>query len=129
MLTNLPAFSSFSVKDLVLAKRFYKEVLGLDVEERPEGLSLKWPNMMQVFIYPSPTNNPAEFTVLNFIVGDIESELDELHKKGVGFEQYSTEYIKTDAKGISRNESGMGPRAMAWFKDPSGNILALLQEK
>jgi catechol 2,3-dioxygenase-like lactoylglutathione lyase family enzyme len=125
MLTDSIAFSSFSVKDLVLAKRFYSEILGLEVGTRPEGLEIKWPNRTQIFVYPSTTNKPADYTILNFIVGDIESVVDDLHKKGVQFEQYDMPYMKTNERGVAEQ----GGRKMAWFKDPSGNILSLLQEK
>jgi predicted enzyme related to lactoylglutathione lyase len=128
MLKNVQAFSGFSVPDLARAKEFYGEVLGLAVEERPEGLELTFKSGMHVFVYHSLVNKPADFTILNFIVGDIEAEVDELNKKGVMMEQYDMKEIKTDRKGIVYNESGVGPRAMAWFKDPAGNIIGLIQE-
>ena len=115
-------FSSFSVDDLQKAREFYAQTLGLDVSESPEGLELHFGDNANVFIYPKPNHSPATFTVLNFLVNDIESAVDELRKTGVRFEKYEGE-IKTDEKGIHRNE---GP-SIAWFKDPAGNILSVLE--
>ncbi|HKP38328.1 MAG TPA: VOC family protein [Pyrinomonadaceae bacterium] len=114
-------FASFSVDDLQKAKAFYAEKLGLEVKESPHGLELH-PGKTDVFIYGKPNHEPATFTVLNFLVNDIEATVDELKKKGVEFEQYEGE-IKTDAKGIHRN----GGPTIAWFKDPAGNILSVLE--
>jgi catechol 2,3-dioxygenase-like lactoylglutathione lyase family enzyme len=115
------AFSSFSVNDLPKAKEFYSQKLGLKVSESPEGLELH-PGNLDVFIYPKPNHSPATFTVLNFLVDDIEIAVDDLTKAGVRFEEYDGE-IKTDKKGIHRN----GGPSIAWFKDPAGNILSVLQ--
>lgn len=129
MFKDAKAFSGFSVPDLTVAKKFYGETLGLDVRDTPEGgLELRLV-AARVFIYISETNKPAEFTILNFVIADIEKAVDELIEKGVKFEQYDLPYIKTDAKGISRGDGTMGPRAIAWFKDPAGNILSVLQEE
>jgi len=119
MFKSQQSFSSFSVNDLEKAKAFYGNTLGLKVRESPEGLEL---NGGSVFIYPKPNHTPASFTVLNFVVKDIEGAVDELSKAGVRFEKYEGE-IKTDAKGIHHNE---GP-TIAWFKDPAGNILSVLE--
>ncbi len=124
MLKNVRAYSSFSVPDLEKAKEFYGETLGLEINERPEGLDLKIKDGQSVFIYFSPTNKPADFTVLNFVVDDVEAEVDELLEKGVVMEQYDMEGLKTDEKGIVRDRG----HVMAWFKDPTGNILALSQK-
>jgi len=115
------AFSSFSVDDLPKAKEFYARTLGLKVSESPEGLELH-PGDADIFIYPKPNHKPATFTVLNFLVDDIETAVDELKKTGVRFEKYEGE-MKTDGKGIHRN----GGPTIAWFKDPAGNILSVLQ--
>src|SRR5262249_50195135 len=117
------AFSSFSVNDLQAAKRFYGQTLGLKMSESAEGLELH-SGKANVFVYPKPNHKPATFTVLNFQVDDIDAAVDELTKKGVTFERYEGE-IKTDRKGIHHNG---GPK-IAWFKDPAGNILAVLQPK
>ena len=115
------AFASFSVNDLHKASEFYTQTLGLDVSESPEGLDVHM-GSERVFIYPKPNHTPASFTVLNFIVDDIETAVDELGKQGVRFEKYEG-HIKTDEKGIHRN----GGPTIAWFKDPAGNILSVLQ--
>lgn len=123
MLETKNAFSSFSVDDLEQAKRFYGKTLGVKVSESPEGLEMH-PGKTSVFVYPKPNHKPATFTVLNFLVDDIEAAVDELKQKGVSFEHYDGA-IKTDEKGIHRER---GP-AIAWFKDPAGNILSVVQEK
>jgi catechol 2,3-dioxygenase-like lactoylglutathione lyase family enzyme len=119
------AFSSFSVSDIEAAKAFYTDVLGVEAREEYGGLSLH-PAGTNVMVYPKGAEHqPATFTVLNFQVDDIDAAVDQLTAKGVIFEQYNNEYIKTDAKGIARTD-GKGPN-MAWFKDPSGNIMACMQ--
>ena len=123
MLETNKAFSSFSVNDLQKAKEFYGRTLGLEVSESAEGLKVHPGGNLDVFIYPKPNHTPATFTVLNFLVDDIESAVDELKKTGVRFEKYEGE-IKTDEKGIHRN----GGPSIAWFKDPAGNILSVLEK-
>ncbi len=123
MLQNSPAFSGFSVKDIAKAKTFYKDTLGLDVKEQPEGLELHFSTGAHVFIYPKPNHEPATYTVLNFPVDNIDETVDELISKGVTFEQYDTEWMKTDEKGIAR-----GKPVIAWFKDPDGNFLSIIQK-
>jgi catechol 2,3-dioxygenase-like lactoylglutathione lyase family enzyme len=115
------AFASFSVNDIPKARDFYTQKLGLDVSETPEGLDLKV-GAERVFIYSKPNHSAASFTVFNFIVDDIDIAVDELTNVGVRFEQYEGE-IKTDDKGIHRN----GGPTIAWFKDPAGNILSVLE--
>jgi predicted enzyme related to lactoylglutathione lyase len=122
MLQSQNAFSSFSVNDLQKAKAFYGQTLGLKVKESEMGLEIR-PGETDVFIYPKPNHTAASFTVLNFVVDDIEKAVDELKKNGVKFEQYEGE-IKTDKKGIHRDR---GP-SIAWFKDPAGNILSVLEK-
>ena len=122
MLETRKAFSSFSVNDLQKAKEFYGQTLGLKVSESPEGLELH-PGQTNVFIYPKPNHTPATFTVLNFQVDDVEAAVNELGKRGVHFEKYEGE-IETDEKGIHRN----GGPSIAWFKDPAGNILSVLEK-
>ena len=122
MFKDTKAFSSFSANDLDQAKAFYGKKLGLEVSQTPEGLDVRLAGGGQVFIYPKPNHEPASFTVLNFIVEDIDQAVDRLTSLGVRFEQYEGE-IKTDEKGIHRNA---GPK-IAWFKDPAGNILSVLE--
>jgi predicted enzyme related to lactoylglutathione lyase len=116
------AFSGFSVNDLAKAKHFYAETLGLRVDEIAAGLSLHLPGGATVFAYPKDNHEPATFTILNFAVDDVDAAVDELVRRGVQFERYSG--IPADEKGIVR---GGGP-TIAWFKDPAGNILAVLQQ-
>ena len=118
------AFPSFSTKDLKKAKEFYGQTLGLKVSESAEGLELQLADGLHVFIYPKPNHTPASFTVLNFKVDDIDETLDELKSQGITPEKYNQPDLKTDAKGIM---SGDGMR-VAWFKDPSGNILSVIEE-
>src|SRR5829696_5911520 len=120
------SFSSFSVNDLQRAKEFYSQTLGLDVSETPEGLELHTGNNT-VFLYPKPNHTPASFTVLNFHVDDIDAAVDEFNGLGVTFEHYELPDIKTDERGIARGPEG--PAAIAWFKDPAGNILSVLQDR
>lgn len=117
------SFSSFSVNDLQKAKQFYSQTLGLDISESPEGLELHTGDNT-VFLYPKPNHTPASFTVLNFKVNDIEEAVDELNALGVSLEHYNLPDLKTDEHGICR---GPGPQ-IAWFKDPAGNILSVVQE-
>lgn len=123
MLAKARAFSSFSVKDLKAAKDFYGRTLGLEVAETPRGLELHPAGGARIFVYPKKDHAPATFTILNFPVDDIEEAVAELGKRGVRFEIYEKGEIKTDAKGIAR---GHGMK-MAWFKDPSGNFLSLIE--
>ncbi len=117
------SFSSFSVDDIDKAKAFYADTLGVEVHTIPEGLDLKLPGN-SVFVYPKPNHEAATFTVLNLVVDDIAAAVSKLTGKGITFEQYDMEYMKTDERGIA----DQGPRKMAWFKDPAGNFLSLIQE-
>jgi catechol 2,3-dioxygenase-like lactoylglutathione lyase family enzyme len=125
MLKNTKAFSTFSVDDLPRAKEFYGGTLGLDVSESAEGLALNLASGGKVFIYPKPNHAPASFTVLNFPVDDIEQAVNQLGNLGVSFERYEGA-IQTDDKGIHRGDKGP---TIAWFKDPAGNILSVLEDK
>ena len=120
------AFSGFSVLDAAKTKDFYADILGLDVEEIPGmGMHLLLPGGAKVFVYPKPDHKPATFTVLNFEVADIDAAVGALSEKGVQFERY--EGAHQDEKGIARGKvANMGPD-IAWFLDPSGNVLAVLQ--
>jgi predicted enzyme related to lactoylglutathione lyase len=125
MFKETKAFSGFSVDDLAKAKAFYAQTLGLEVEESPAGLILKIAGGNGTLIYPKDNHVPANFTILNFPVDDIDQAVDELTKRGVTFEQYDQ---LTDEHGIARGiAAGQGPD-IAWFKDPAGNILSVLQE-
>jgi len=124
MFKEAESFSSFSVNDLQKAKEFYSQTLGLEVKEAPEGLELHT-GSNTVFLYPKPNHTPASFTVLNFSVDDIEAAVDELNGLGVTLEHYDLPDIKTNESGIARGPHG--PAAIAWFKDPAGNVLSVLQ--
>jgi catechol 2,3-dioxygenase-like lactoylglutathione lyase family enzyme len=122
MFRNAKAFSGFSVNDLDKAKAFYGDVLGVDVEESGPGLELHLGGGTNVLVYPKENHEPATFTILNFPVDDIDQAVEGLTAKGVTFEQYPE--FGTDAKGVARGE---GPN-IAWFKDPAGNILSVIEE-
>jgi catechol 2,3-dioxygenase-like lactoylglutathione lyase family enzyme len=126
MFKDVKVFFSVSVNDLSAAKSFYSDVLGLNVEEMPEGLSVQLAGGGALFFYPKPNHEPATFTVLNFPVDDVDQAVAELKKRGVQFEHYDLPDIKTDDQGIARGD-GKGP-TIAWFKDPAGNILSVLHE-
>jgi catechol 2,3-dioxygenase-like lactoylglutathione lyase family enzyme len=119
---NGPFFASFATNDIPKTRAFYADTLGVKVRQEQDMLWLESPDGQGVLIYPKPTHNPAEHTVLNFKVEDIDATVDALAAKGVKFEQYTGE-IQTDAKGISR-----GNPQVAWFRDPAGNILSVLTE-
>lgn len=124
--THTRAFSGFSVNDMEKARNFYGEVLGLKLTEELEGsMAIHISGSSQpIFVYPKKDHQPATFTILNFPVVDVESVVDQLAMRGIKFEQYEGE-LKTDAKGIFRG----GPMLMAWFKDPAGNILSVVEEE
>ena len=120
MIDGTRAFSGFSVDDIPAAKAFYAEVLGLTVTEQNGMLNLQIGADKHVLVYPKTNHEPATFTVLNFPVGDIEATVDDLRTAGVQFEMYPN----VDDKGIFRGE---GP-LIAWFTDPAGNIMSVLEE-
>jgi catechol 2,3-dioxygenase-like lactoylglutathione lyase family enzyme len=122
MFKDANAFSGFSVDDLGRAKQFYGETLGLNVSENPAGLELQLGGGATVFVYPKPNHEPATFTVLNFPVANIDQAVDDLTAAGVRFERYDG--VESDERGISR---GVGGPTIAWFKDPAGNILSVLE--
>ncbi|MGA8264774.1 MAG: VOC family protein [Ignavibacteriaceae bacterium] len=127
MLNNSKAFSSFSVDDIDKAKKFYKDILGIEVSgslKMKELLNLHIEGSNKVMLYSKPNHTPATFTVLNFPVDDVEKTVTDLSKKGVKFEIYNEKNLKTDNRGIL---SGDGMK-IAWFKDPAGNILSVLEE-
>ena len=123
MFDTTKAFSSFAVDDIDAARGFYGGTLGLRVSEEGGLLALHLDEGKDVVVYPKADHAPAVFTVLNFPVGDIEGAVDELTQRGVRFERY--EDFEQDEKGIAREEEGP---AIAWFTDPSGNIISVFQE-
>jgi catechol 2,3-dioxygenase-like lactoylglutathione lyase family enzyme len=122
MFTDTKAFSGFAVPDIAEAKGFYGETLGLRVSEEYGLLTLHIAGDRNIFVYPKADHTPATYTILNFPVDDIDKAVDALTERGVRFERY--EGVDADEKGIVR---GQGP-AIAWFTDPAGNILSVLQE-
>jgi catechol 2,3-dioxygenase-like lactoylglutathione lyase family enzyme len=122
------AFSGFSVDDQDKAKAFYEGSLGLKVDGGEMGLTIHLPGAGTVFCYPKGEGHqPATFTILNFEVEDIDAAVDDLAGRGVQFERYTEGPGQTDDKGVARGRAAnMGPD-IAWFKDPAGNILAVLQ--
>jgi len=126
MFKDTPAFSGFSVNDQAAAKHFYGDLLGLEIDDGEMGLQLHLAGGTTIFVYPKENHVPATYTMLNFSVNDIDTAVDRLTAKGVKLERYPD--MHQDEKGIARGiAANMGPD-IAWFKDPAGNILAVLQE-
>jgi catechol 2,3-dioxygenase-like lactoylglutathione lyase family enzyme len=126
MFAKSKAFSGFSVNDLSAAKKFYGETLGLDVSEENDLLTLHIADGQDILVYPKPNHSPASFTILNFPVDDIDEAVDELAMRGVSFERYDG--FEQDEKGIARPAGGQEGPPIAWFTDPAGNILAVLEQ-
>jgi len=125
MFKDTKAFSGFSVNDVQKAKEFYGQTLGLDVSEAHGLLELHIAGGTTILMYPKENHTPATFTILNFPVANIEQAVDELASRGVQFESYNEGGLVTDEKGIFR---GGGPK-IAWFQDPAGNLLSVLEEE
>ena len=123
MFENTKAFSGFAVDDLEAARKFYGETLGLKTSEQYGLMTLHLAGGRDTLVYPKPAHTPADFTILNFQVDDIDAAVGELVSRGVEMEKY--EGLGQDAQGINR----AGGPYIAWFKDPAGNILAVLQER
>lgn len=125
MFKDSDAFSGFSVNDVDDAEKFYGQTLGLNVERNSTGfLELKLGSGARVMAYPKADHQPATFTILNFMVPDLDATVDELIAAGVPMQHYDEPQMKTDAKGIIRNEYGP---PIAWFTDPAGNILSVIE--
>ena len=123
------AFSGFSVNNLEQARDFYSQTLGLSLKDDTMGLRYELPGGGEFFIYQKDGHQPATFTVLNFVVDSIDQVVDELTSKCVRFESYDSMPTPQDEKGVLRGLSAnMGPD-IAWFKDPAGNILSVIQDK
>ena len=120
MLERSKAFSGFAVDDIPAARAFYADTLGLLVTEANGMLTLHLAGDRDTIVYPKPVHTPADYTILNFPVPDIEAAIDALEARGVAFEHYEW----TDPRGINRH----GGPLIAWFKDPAGNILSVLQQ-
>jgi catechol 2,3-dioxygenase-like lactoylglutathione lyase family enzyme len=122
MIDTSRAFSGFSVDDVAAARRFYEGTLGMTVKEEYGMLRLTVANGAQVLVYPKPNHQPATFTILNLPVPDVEAAVDELAGRGVEFVRYDG--FEQDDKGVFR---GGGP-LIAWFTDPAGNVLSVIEE-
>jgi predicted enzyme related to lactoylglutathione lyase len=123
MFANTKAFSGFAVDDVQKARKFYGETLGIRTSEENGLLTLHLAGDRATLAYPKPGHTPADYTILNFPVDDIDSAVDELSARGVSMERYDG--FEQDEKGIFRS----GGPYIAWFKDPAGNVLSVLQEK
>src|SRR5258708_40060906 len=121
------AFSGISVNDLDKAKEFYADKLGLELDSEKMGLQFLLPGGGKLFLYPKDNHEPATFTVLNFVVADIDEAVDALSKAGIEFESY--EGFHQDDKKIARGIAAHKGPDIAWFKDPAGNILSVMQDK
>ena len=125
MLKNSKVFSGFSVNDLKKAIAFYSDVLGIEAVENEMGVAeLHFTGDTHIMMYPKPNHVPATFTILNFMVDDIEKKVAELKKAGIVFESYKEKDLTTDDDNILRNN---GPK-IAWFTDPAGNILSVIEQ-
>ncbi|HET6755613.1 MAG TPA: VOC family protein [Jiangellaceae bacterium] len=124
MLANSKAFSGFSVNDVSEARKFYEATLGLRVSEDNGMLTLHIAGGRDILVYPKDDHTPASFTILNFPVDNVESAVDELTRRGVRFERYPGMDADMDEKGIFR---GGGP-LIAWFTDPAGNVLSVIED-
>jgi catechol 2,3-dioxygenase-like lactoylglutathione lyase family enzyme len=124
MLSDTKAFSGFAVDDVQNAREFYGETLGLETSEEHGLLTLHLAGDRDTLVYQQPNATPASYTILNFPVDDIDEAVDELASRGVQFERYDG--FDQDEKGIARGDQGP---FIAWFKDPAGNVLSVLQER
>ena len=126
MLAESHPFSSFSTNDIAKTKEFYATILGLEVSEQNGLLNLRLPDGVRVLVYPTDDHEPASFTVLNFAVSDLDRTVDELAAAGVRFERYDG--FEHDERGIAHPAAAQGGPRIAWFRDPAGNIISVLQE-
>lgn len=122
------AFGGIAVDDQAKAKQFYSQILGLKLIDETMGLHFALPGGGQIFIYPKPDYEPANFTVFNLVVADINSTVNELSAKGVKFEHYDNVPSPQDANGIMRSGGANSGPAIAWFKDPAGNVVSVIQD-
>ena len=123
MFTDTKAFSGFAVDDLARARDFYGGTLGIRTSEEHGLMTLHLAGDRPTLVYPKPGHTPADYTILNFPVDDIDAAVEELTRRGVVFERYDG--FPQDEKGVMRGE---GP-PIAWFRDPAGNVLSVLQEE
>ncbi len=127
MLTALGAYSSYSVNDLHQAKEFYVDTLGLALTDESMGLQLELPGGGELFLYEKTDHVPAIFTVLNFVVENIDETIDHLVTHGITFERYDTLPAEQDEKGVLRGKEALQGPDIAWFEDPFGNIISVIE--
>jgi len=126
VLTDAPAFSGFSVDDIDAALAFYRDTLGLDASLGEMGIvHIHLAGGGQAIAYPKRDHEPATFTILNFVVDDVDAAVDDLNGRGVVTKIYTDPDFGTDERGIAR---GNGGPAIAWFRDPAGNVLSVLED-
>jgi catechol 2,3-dioxygenase-like lactoylglutathione lyase family enzyme len=129
MVTPLDIFSGFSVDDIDAARTFYRDTLGLAVADGAMGnLDIALPSGSHVFVYPKSDHVPATFTILNLVVADIDAAVDDLNARGVQTTIYDDDRLPTDDKGILRGRTADRGPDIAWFRDPAGNVLSVLQD-
>jgi catechol 2,3-dioxygenase-like lactoylglutathione lyase family enzyme len=124
LLTDSPAFSAFATNDLEKTKEFYGRTLGLEFTEEENAIKLRIAGGGTIEIYATAEHTPAEFTILNFPVADVERAVDELAAAGLRFERYDEPGLTTDEKGVHRS----GGLTIAWFRDPAGNLLSVIEQ-
>lgn len=129
MINTITTFSGISVNNIKEAREFYVDKLGLNLTDDSMGLNLDLPGGGKLFVYDKPDHQPATFTVLNFVVANIDDAIEELKSSGIDMERYDLgPDIQQDEKGVLRGlAANMGPD-IAWFNDPAGNVLAVLQD-
>jgi len=129
MLTAISSFSGISVTSLQEARTFYVDTLELPLLDDTMGLTLGLPGGGKLFVYEKPNHTPADFTVLNFVVEDINSTIDHLvHHHGITFERYNNMPAQQDERGVLRGKAANQGPDIAWFKDPAGNVLSIIEE-
>jgi len=128
MVQALRTFSGLSVNDIEKAQEFYVDTLGLALQDNSMGLQLELPGGSQLFIYEKQDHQPATYTALNFVVADIDETVDQLRSLGVTFEHYDNLPASQDDKEILRGKAAQQGPDIAWFKDPAGNILAIIED-
>jgi catechol 2,3-dioxygenase-like lactoylglutathione lyase family enzyme len=128
MFSAIDSFSGFSVDNVSVAHEFYGTTLGLHVENEGDmGMRVTMPSGAEVFVYGKPDHTPASFTILNFVVDDIDQAVEELNAAGVQTKIYPDDVLPTDEKGIARPTNPEWGPEIAWFRDPAGNVLAVIQ--
>ncbi len=128
MITALNTFAGLSVDNIAKAKEFYVDTLALELVDDTMGLQLKLPGGAELFIYEKPDHEPASYTALNFVVEDINEAIDHLAgHHGIVFERYENLPAEQDDRGVLRGKAANAGPDIAWFKDPAGNTIAVIE--